>query len=83
MSQPTSIAEWLTSVGMAEYATRFAENDIDFVSTYPSTLIGHEPDDMFAPAEDEWAPESVMAQIAWMRSLGGEGGLFVTVGRRP
>ena len=29
MSQPTSIAEWLTTVGMLEYATRFAENDID------------------------------------------------------
>ena len=23
------------------------------------------------------------AQLGWMRSLGGEGGLFVTVGRRP
>ena len=61
----------------------FAENGIDYVSTYPSTLIGEEPEDLFAPAEDEWAPESVMAQLAWMRTLGGEGGLFVMVGRRP
>ncbi|MBR0883000.1 class 3 adenylate cyclase [Bradyrhizobium japonicum] len=35
MSQPTSIAEWLTSVGMPEYATRFAENDIDV------SVLGH------------------------------------------
>ena len=61
----------------------FAENSIDYVSTYPSTFIGHEPEDLFAPVEDEWAPETVMSQIAWMRSLGGEGGLFVIVGRRP
>ena len=33
---------------------------------------------MTAPAVLAWA-----AQLGWMRSLGGEGGLFVTVGRRP
>ena len=38
MSQPTSIAEWLTSVGMPEYATRFAENDIDVSVLGPSGL---------------------------------------------
>jgi hypothetical protein len=27
--------------------------------------------------------EAWLAQLGWMRSLGGEGGLFVTVGRRP
>jgi SAM-dependent methyltransferase len=70
------------SHSVAEVRRWFAENGIDYVSTYPSTLIGHEPEDLFAPAEDEWAPESVVAQLAWMRSLGGEGGLFVMVGRR-
>ena len=35
MSQPTSISEWLTTVGMPEYATRFAENDIDV------SVLGH------------------------------------------
>jgi class 3 adenylate cyclase len=29
MSHPTSVAEWLTTVGMPEYAARFAESDID------------------------------------------------------
>ncbi|MDB5691928.1 MAG: ubiquinone/menaquinone biosynthesis methylase [Alphaproteobacteria bacterium] len=71
------------SHSVAEIRTWFAENGIDYVSTYPSTLIGHEPEDLFAPAEDEWAPESVLAQLGWMLSLGGEGGLFVTMGRRP
>jgi hypothetical protein len=27
--------------------------------------------------------ETWAAQLGWMCSLGGEGGLFVTVGRRP
>jgi SAM-dependent methyltransferase len=71
------------SHSVAEVRTWFAENGIDYVSTYPSTLIGEEPEDLFAPADDEWAPESVLAQMSWMRSLGGEGGLFVMVGRRP
>jgi SAM domain (Sterile alpha motif) len=26
----STTAEWLTSLGMSEYAERFAENDIDF-----------------------------------------------------
>jgi class 3 adenylate cyclase len=29
MPHPTSVAEWLTTVGLPEYAVRFAENDID------------------------------------------------------
>jgi hypothetical protein len=70
------------SHSLAEVRRWFAENGIDFVSTYPTTLIGEEPDDLFASADDEWPLESVMAQIGWMKSLGGEGGLFVTVGRR-
>jgi SAM-dependent methyltransferase len=70
------------SHSLAEVRRWFDENDVAFVSTYPSTLIGAEPEDLFAPAEDEWPIESLFAQIGWMRSLGGEGGLFVTVGRR-
>jgi SAM-dependent methyltransferase len=91
-AEPTRREAWLRdqyrhpeehSHSVAEVRKWFAENGIDYVSTYPSTLIGDEPEDLFAPAEDEWAPESVLAQIGWMRSLGGEGGLFVMVGRRP
>jgi SAM-dependent methyltransferase len=66
----------------AEVRRWFHDEDIDFVSTYPSTLIGHEPDNLLAPADDEWPLESLLAQIGWMWSLGSEGGLFVVVGRR-
>jgi SAM-dependent methyltransferase len=60
----------------------FAENGIDYVRTYPSPLIGDDPPDLLTPATDTWLPESWLAQLSWMRTLGQEGGLFVTVGRR-
>jgi SAM-dependent methyltransferase len=60
----------------------FAEEGIEWLRTYPSTISGDEPEDLFAPAADCWAAEAWAAQLGWMRSLGGEGGLFVTVGRR-
>jgi SAM-dependent methyltransferase len=68
---------------VAEVRRWFAGNGIDYVSTYPSTLIGVRPENLFEPAEDEWPLETLLAQLGWMRSLGGEGGLFVTIGRRP
>jgi SAM-dependent methyltransferase len=71
------------SHSVAEVRRWFRDNGIDYVATYPSTLIGGEPEDLLAPAEDEWPLESRLAQLGWMRTLGGEGGLFVTVGRRP
>jgi hypothetical protein len=67
---------------VAEVRRWFDENGIDYVSTYPSTMIGAEPENLFEPAEDEWPLESLLAQLAWMRSLGPEGGLWVTVGRK-
>ncbi len=67
---------------LAEVRRWFWDNDIHYISTYPSTLIGHTPDDLLALAEDEWPLESRLVQISWMWSLGGEGGLFVVVGRR-
>jgi 2-polyprenyl-3-methyl-5-hydroxy-6-metoxy-1,4-benzoquinol methylase len=60
----------------------FAENDVDFVRAYPSALLGDEPDDLLRPADDHWPLEALLAQVAWIGSLGREGGLFVTVGRR-
>ena len=60
----------------------FAENGIEWLRTYPSTMIGEEPACLFEPAADAWALEAKAAQIGWMWSLGGEGGLFMTVGRR-
>ena len=70
------------SHSVAEVRRWFAASGVDYVRAYPSTLIGDEPEDLLAPAEDEWPLESVLAQIGWMKSLGGEGGLFVMVGRK-
>jgi hypothetical protein len=52
------------------------------VRTYPSAVLDDEPDDLFERAADNWRPEGWLAQIGWIRSLGHEGGLFFTVGRR-
>jgi hypothetical protein len=51
------------------------------VRTYPSALIGEDPEELFAAA-DNWRLEAWLAQLGWIRALGHEGGLFVTVGRR-
>lgn len=60
----------------------FAENGVDYVRAYPSTLIGDEPDDLFEPAADNWRLEAWLSQLGWMKTLGPEGGLFVMIGRR-
>jgi len=60
----------------------FAENDVEWLRTYPSTMLGEEPANLFEPAADAWALEAWAAQLGWMWSLGGEGGLFMSVGRR-
>ncbi len=60
----------------------FAENEIDYVRAYPSALLGSEESDLFQPAPDDWGLESILAQLSWMRGLGAEGGLFMTVGHR-
>jgi 2-polyprenyl-3-methyl-5-hydroxy-6-metoxy-1,4-benzoquinol methylase len=60
----------------------FAENDVEFVRSYPSAVLGDEPDDLFAPADDNWTFEGWLAQLGWMWTLGREGGLFFTIGRR-
>ena len=63
----------------------FGENEIDYVRAYPSALLASEDSrdqGLFTPAPDDWAPESFLAQLSWMRTLGSEGGLFVTIGRR-
>jgi len=45
-------------------------------------MIGEEPEELFAPAADNWRLEGWLAQLGWMHSLGREGGLFITIGRR-
>jgi SAM-dependent methyltransferase len=70
---------------IAEVARWFDTCGVDYVRSYPNTLIGAEDlrrDQLFEPAEDDWPLENVAAQMAWAFTLGHEGGLWVTVGRR-
>ena len=67
---------------LAEVQRWFAKNDIQYVRSYPSAVLGDEVDDLFEPAVDNWRLEGWLSQLGWMHSLGHEGGLFVTVGRR-
>src|SRR4051794_2609997 len=67
---------------LGEVQQWFVENDVEFVRAYPSALIGEDPDNLFAFAGDNWRLEGWLAQLGWIRKLGHEGGLFVTVGQR-
>jgi hypothetical protein len=67
---------------LAEVQSWFAENGVEYVRSYPSAVLGDEPYDLFAPAEDNWTLEGWLAQLGWMWTLGREGGLFFTIGRR-
>ena len=67
---------------LAEVQRWFAENGVEYVRSYPSAVLGDEPEDLFAPADDNWMFEGWLAQLGWMRTLGREGGLFFTIGRR-
>jgi hypothetical protein len=67
---------------LTEVQRWFAENDVEFVRSYPSAVLGDEPDDLFAPADDNWTFEGWLAQLGWIWTLGREGGLFFTIGRR-
>jgi SAM-dependent methyltransferase len=67
---------------LADVQRWFRDNELDYVRAYPSTVFGDEPDDLFEAAADDWRFEGWLAQIGWMRTLGREGGLFYTIGRR-
>jgi SAM-dependent methyltransferase len=67
---------------VAEIKAWFSENEIEYLRTFPSTVLERDSADLFAPAVDDWAIERWIAQLGWMWSLGGEGGLFFTIGRR-
>jgi SAM-dependent methyltransferase len=67
---------------VAEIKQWFAENGVDYLRSFPSTVLDDEPDDLFARAVDDWAIENWIAQVGWMWTLGVEGGLFVAIGRR-
>ena len=62
----------------------FEANGVDYVRTYPQTLIGDEPltgGALFEEVEDDWGLENVLAQMSWTGTWS-EGGLFIVVGRR-
>ena len=68
---------------LGEVQRWFAETGVEYIRSYPSALIGDDdPDDLFTAAEDDWWLERWLTQLSWIGSLGGEGGLFVTIGRR-
>lgn len=67
---------------VAELKDWFSANGVEYLRTYPTTLLEDERGDLFDPAPDDWNVESWLAQLGWMWTLGGEGGLFFTVGRR-
>ena len=67
---------------LAEVQGWFAENGVDYVRAYPSALLGADAEELFAREGDSWRLEGWLRQLAWIRALGHEGGLFVTVGRR-
>jgi 2-polyprenyl-3-methyl-5-hydroxy-6-metoxy-1,4-benzoquinol methylase len=60
----------------------FAENGVEYVRAYPSAILGGESGGLFDQAPDDWRVEGWLAQLGWIRTLGREGGLFLTVGRR-
>lgn len=67
---------------IAEVQRWFADNDVEYLRTYPSAVWDDEPRDLFARADDNWRFESWLAQLGWIRTLGREGGLFFTIGVR-
>jgi SAM-dependent methyltransferase len=69
---------------MAEVQQWLSENQLEYLRTYPTALLedDDECDSLFTAAADNWRAEGWLAQIGWMRTLGREGGLFFTIGRR-
>jgi len=70
------------SHSVAEVRRWFAGNGVDYIRSFPSTVLDDDPADLFVPAADDWRLESWIVQLGWMWTLSREGGLFVTIGRR-
>ena len=63
----------------------FRESGVEYLRTYPDSLVAGEPLEdaaLFEPADDDWGLENWVAQLAWMKTLAHEGGLWVTIGRK-
>jgi 2-polyprenyl-3-methyl-5-hydroxy-6-metoxy-1,4-benzoquinol methylase len=67
---------------LAEVQRWFADNGVEYLRAYPTAVLEEEPGDLFARAVDDWRVEGWLAQLGWIRTLGREGGLFFTIGRR-
>jgi SAM-dependent methyltransferase len=89
-SEPARARAWLRdqyrhpeehSHTVGEVKRWFQENGVEFLRTFPSTALDDEGD-LFSPSVDDWTIENWIAQLEWMWTLGGEGGLFFTIGRR-
>ena len=57
-------------------------HDVEYLRTYPSAVFDDTPEDLFTRAADNWRLEGWLTQVAWMRTLGREGGVFLTIGRK-
>ena len=60
----------------------FAENGVEYLRTFPSTVFEDEGDALFAPAADDWSVEAWLAQLGWLWTRRNDGGLFVMIGRQ-
>jgi 2-polyprenyl-3-methyl-5-hydroxy-6-metoxy-1,4-benzoquinol methylase len=67
---------------LAEVQGWFTENRVEYLRAYPSAVLGDDQDQLFMRAADNWRFEGWLAQLEWVRTLGREGGLFFTIGRR-
>jgi ubiquinone/menaquinone biosynthesis C-methylase UbiE len=70
------------SYTVGEIKRWFFENDVEYLRSFPSTVLDDESRDLLACAVDDWQIERWIAQLGWMWTLSGEGGLFVAIGRR-
>ena len=59
------------------------DSGVEYLRSFPSTVFGDGGQELFAAAVDDWTVECWIAQAEWMWTLGREGGLFFTIGRRP
>jgi SAM-dependent methyltransferase len=67
---------------LADVQRWFADNRVEYLRSYPSSVLGEEASELFTHSADNWRLEGWLAQLSWMRTLGPEGGLFFTIGRR-
>jgi SAM-dependent methyltransferase len=70
------------SCTIAEVKKWFTDNEVDYLRSFPSPVLDDESEDLFAPVVDDWSIERWIAQVGWMWTLGGEGGLFFAIGAR-